>query len=72
MVCNTMSVLAVALLAAVAQVSGHGYANDPPSRSSMWRFGYSTPVNYEDNQLWCGGFQVRKMNFLFFNFNNLS
>lgn len=28
---------------------------DPPARNCMWRFGYSTPVNYDDNQLWCGG-----------------
>ncbi|KAJ8319947.1 hypothetical protein KUTeg_001534 [Tegillarca granosa] len=37
-------------------ISGHGRLWDPPSRSSMWRQGYSTPHNYNDNQLNCGGF----------------
>ncbi|XP_011429462.3 uncharacterized protein [Magallana gigas] len=38
-------------------VLGHGYLQEPSSRSSMWRFGYNTPHNYNDNQLFCGGFQ---------------
>lgn len=29
---------------------------DPPSRNSMWRFGYPNPVNYNDNELFCGGY----------------
>ncbi|XP_059142297.1 uncharacterized protein LOC131929924, partial [Physella acuta] len=37
-------------------VSSHGLLADPPSRSSMWRLGYPTPVNYQDNELFCGGF----------------
>lgn len=36
-------------------VGGHGYLTKPPSRSSMWRFGYRTPPNWEDDQLYCGG-----------------
>lgn len=32
---------------------------DPPSRSSMWRLGFSTPPNYDDNGLYCGGFGVK-------------
>ncbi|XP_061197891.1 uncharacterized protein LOC133206002 [Saccostrea echinata] len=36
-------------------VLGHGYLQEPPSRSSMWRFGFNTPHNYNDNQLFCGG-----------------
>ncbi|CAL1265994.1 unnamed protein product, partial [Larinioides sclopetarius] len=27
------------------QVQGHGRLLEPPSRSSMWRFGYDTPSN---------------------------
>ncbi len=38
--------------------SGHGRLMEPPSRSSMWRLGYNTPHNYQDNELFCGGFQV--------------
>ncbi|KAJ8311616.1 hypothetical protein KUTeg_010971, partial [Tegillarca granosa] len=30
---------------------------NPPGRSSMWRYGYNVPVNYNDNQLFCGGYR---------------
>jgi len=32
---------------------------DPPSRNAMWRFGYPNPVNYNDNEVFCGGFGVQ-------------
>ncbi|CAG2063368.1 unnamed protein product, partial [Timema podura] len=32
---------------------------DPPSRNSMWRFGFPNPVNYNDNELFCGGYAVQ-------------
>lgn len=35
---------------------GHGRMMDPPARNSMWRFGYPNPVNYNDNELFCGGY----------------
>ncbi|KAK6184670.1 hypothetical protein SNE40_007098 [Patella caerulea] len=38
-----------------AYVSGHARLSQPPSRSYMWRVGYDTPINYNDNQLNCGG-----------------
>lgn len=41
-----------------AGVSAHGRLISPPSRSSMWRFGFSTPENYNDNELFCGGIAV--------------
>ncbi|XP_048775435.1 uncharacterized protein LOC125680031 [Ostrea edulis] len=44
------------MLVLVPAVFGHGYIQEPPSRSSMWRFGFNTPHNYNDNQLFCGGF----------------
>ena len=46
----------------VDSVSGHGRLIDPPARNSMWRYGFSNPVNYNDNELNCGGFayQVSK------------
>ena len=25
----------------------------------MWRYGYTNPVNYNDNELYCGGFSVQ-------------
>ncbi|XP_060576961.1 uncharacterized protein LOC132734272 [Ruditapes philippinarum] len=43
----------------VIQTEGHGRLVEPPSRSSMWRYGFQTPVNYDDNQLFCGGFDVQ-------------
>ncbi|CAG2175745.1 unnamed protein product, partial [Oppiella nova] len=40
----------------VENVWAHGRLIDPPSRSSAWRFGYKTKINYNDNELFCGGF----------------
>ena len=31
----------------------------------MWRRGFETPVNPNDNELNCGGFQVRNLNYCF-------
>ncbi|CAG2234739.1 unnamed protein product [Mytilus edulis] len=33
----------------------HGYLLWPPNRSSLWRYGYNTTINYNDNALYCGG-----------------
>jgi len=41
------------------RVEGHGMLTDPPARNAMWRFGYKNPVNYNDNELYCGGFAVQ-------------
>ncbi|XP_049867524.1 uncharacterized protein LOC126367815 isoform X1 [Pectinophora gossypiella] len=38
---------------------GHGRLMDPPARNSMWRFGFPNPVNYNDNELFCGGYAVQ-------------
>lgn len=40
-------------------VTGHGRLMDPPARNSMWRFGFPNPVNYNDNELFCGGYSVQ-------------
>ncbi|XP_059162986.1 uncharacterized protein LOC131946310 [Physella acuta] len=37
------------------RVEGHGRLMDPPARNSMWRLGFANPVNYNDNELYCGG-----------------
>ncbi|GFQ64704.1 chitin-binding type-4 domain-containing protein [Trichonephila clavata] len=42
-----------------SHVSGHGRLIEPPSRSSMWRFGFKTKPNYNDNELFCGGYTVQ-------------
>ncbi|XP_043191630.1 uncharacterized protein LOC122364892 [Amphibalanus amphitrite] len=39
----------------VGPASGHGRLWDPPCRATMWRWGYNTPADYNDNQLFCGG-----------------
>lgn len=35
---------------------GHGRLIEPPSRASAWRYGFNTPANYNDHELFCGGF----------------
>ena len=37
-------------------MNGHGRMMDPPSRNAMWRFGFPNPVNYNDNEVFCGGY----------------
>ncbi|XP_041673790.1 uncharacterized protein LOC108104322 isoform X1 [Drosophila eugracilis] len=36
--------------------NGHGRLIDPPGRASAWRFGFKTPPDYNDHELYCGGF----------------
>ena len=43
----------------VSLVSGHGRLVEPPSRSSMWRFGFDTPHDYDDTAGYCGGFNTQ-------------
>nr|CAD7573524.1 unnamed protein product [Timema californicum] len=49
----------IVLMAVLAQARGHGMVMDPVSRSSMWRMGFHTPVNYDDDGNFCGGFSSR-------------
>ena len=44
----------VAGLAGLA--AGHGRLIEPPSRSTMWRYGFNNPANYNDHESYCGGF----------------
>ncbi|XP_041982319.1 uncharacterized protein LOC121735538 [Aricia agestis] len=46
----------LALAATAVSVSGHGRVLEPPARGTMWRFGFSTQPNYDDDGLNCGGF----------------
>lgn len=43
-------------LLVVWQVSAHGRLIEPPSRASMWRYGFNTPHDYNDHECYCGGF----------------
>jgi hypothetical protein len=40
-------------------IAGHGRLMEPPARNSMWRFGYGTPINYSDNEVFCGGVGIQ-------------
>jgi len=54
-----MKLLCVALTLVVLEVSGHGMMLDPPNRSSLWRFDSDAPINYNDNENFCGGYTVQ-------------
>lgn len=43
------------------QIRGHGMIMDPVNRSSAWKKHLPVPPNYNDNQLFCGGFAVRSL-----------
>ena len=65
MMVSFLQVLSISVLAALLPMAtGHGYIKDPPSRPSLWREfeGDTLPdgveINYEDNELFCGGFSV--------------
>ncbi|KAK6959371.1 cell wall integrity and stress response component 4 [Biomphalaria glabrata] len=49
------SILVTAWMTFPSVVQGHGRLMDPPARNSMWRLGFPNPVNYNDNELYCGG-----------------
>lgn len=42
----------------VQVASFHGMLLDPVNRSSRWRFDPLAPVDYNDNEGFCGGFYV--------------
>ena len=48
-------VISIVLLWTQHTVKGQGRMLMPPGRSSMWRMGYDTPMNHNDNVLNCGG-----------------
>lgn len=57
MYCRLVCSLAFVLLA-VGLVEAHGMVHDPVCRQTRWRVNSTAPVNYNDNQLFCGGFGV--------------
>merc|ERR1712227_59083 len=40
----------------VTLTRSHGRLRHPPGRSTMWRYGFSTPTNNNDHETNCGGF----------------
>ena len=47
--------VALLMLLCAMEIRGHGRLRVPPSRGSMWRDGFNNPINYNDNELFCGG-----------------
>ena len=37
-------------------IKGHGRLIEPPSRSTMWRYGFNNPPHFNDHEIYCGGF----------------
>lgn len=52
----TVAILAIILYAILPSINGHGRLIEPPSRASAWRYGFDTPHNYNDHELYCGGY----------------
>lgn len=50
------------LMHAIDVCNGHGRLIEPPSRSSAFRYGFQTPPNYNDHELYCGGFTRQQKN----------
>ncbi|KAL1506765.1 hypothetical protein ABEB36_006068 [Hypothenemus hampei] len=41
------------------EVNGHGYMISPPNRASLWRIDPLQPINFNDNEYFCGGTHVQ-------------
>lgn len=46
------------------EIHCHGTMIDPVSRNSLWRVEPDAPINYNDIELFCGGFGVSRYEFL--------
>ncbi|XP_076039285.1 uncharacterized protein LOC143024375 [Oratosquilla oratoria] len=59
---ETLRVFALLTLLAsiyVNDVESHGRMMEPAARNCLWRYGFPNPINYNDNELYCGGFVVQ-------------
>lgn len=56
MICAAVVVVCMLLSETVV---GHGMVHDPVNRAKRWRYDRKAPADYDDNQLFCGGFAVR-------------
>ena len=60
---NISFVACILLLSTIIDIcQGHGRLIEPPSRASAFRYGFQTPPNYNDHELYCGGFQRQQRN----------
>ena len=60
---NLVVVVLVVMLYQPQTTNAHGRLRTPPSRVSMWRDDYDTPIDHDDNEYNCGGFYVRNLYF---------
>lgn len=61
----TFGVLLVALFFYFGEIESHGMLMQPVNRASAWRKGFRTPINYDDNANYCGGFNVSFFSFIY-------
>lgn len=48
------------LMLKIVEIKAHGRLLNPPARSSAWREdSVRFPINYDDNQMNCGGFYTQ-------------
>lgn len=50
---------ALVFIAQIMPSLEHARLMEPPSRASMWRLGFPTPVDQDDNQAYCGGYGIQ-------------
>ncbi|XP_076181127.1 uncharacterized protein LOC143153609 isoform X1 [Ptiloglossa arizonensis] len=51
-----LSLVFIVSAVVVKEALAHGRLIEPPSRASMWRYGFDTPHDYNDHECYCGGF----------------
>lgn len=51
--------LCIFVILLLDRAQGHGMLIDPANRASRWRYGFTGPNQYTDNQLSCGGRNVQ-------------
>lgn len=42
----------------IIEIDAHGRLMEPVNRGSAWRKHFKTPIDYNDNENFCGGFSV--------------
>ena len=61
---NMYSLTVLVVIATFVQgIHSHGRLLNPAGRATAWRKGFGTPVNYNDDELYCGGLTVGGSNF---------
>jgi hypothetical protein len=61
-----LSLFSLIILGQLIEVLSHGHLIDPPARGTAWRYGFDTPKDYNDMELFCGGFNVLTKQELYF------